>query len=297
MRPATFPAVIKRRSLILAAAATAVGGRRVVAAEPRRVISIGGSITETVYALGCADRLVAVDATSLHPAAARRLPNVGYMRTLSAEPILALAPDLVLADGDAGPDAVLAQLRDAGIAVESIVKATTVAEVPAKIRQVAAALSVPAAGEALVEAVGPPALRIAAAAAALPDKPRVLFLLSIGQGAPMAAGIGTAAAGIIAAAGGVNAIDGYQGYKPVSPEAAVAAAADVILVTDRTAELLGGTEAILQRAEVMPTPAGRARRLVVMDALLLLGFGPRIAEAVATLARALHPSAALPRNG
>lgn len=297
MRPAPGSLRTGRRSLLLAAAVAAVIRPGAAAAGPQRIVAIGGSITETVYALGQGGRLVAVDATSLYPAEARRLPNVGYMRTLSAEPILALAPDLVLADGDAGPEAVLAQLRDAGVTVVSIAKATTVAEVPAKIRQVAAALSVPAHGEALSEAVGPPALRIAAATAALPAKPRVLFLLSIGQGAPMAAGSGTAAAGIIAAAGGINAVDGYQGYKPVSPEAAVAAAPDVVLVTDRTAELLGGAEAILGRAEVLPTPAGRAHRLVVMDALLLLGFGPRVAEAVETLARALHPSAALPGRG
>ena len=240
---------------------------------------------------------MAVDATSLFPPQATRLPNVGYMRTLSAEPILALAPDLVLADGDAGPPAALAQLRDAGVPVIGVAKAMTVGEVPDKIRQVAAALGADGAGEALAESVGPAALRIAAAAGALPDKPRVLFLLSVGQGAPLAAGSHTAAAGIIAAAGGLNAVDGFQGYKPVSPEAAVAAAPDVILVTARTAELLGGADAILGRPDILPTPAGRNRRLVVMDALLLLGFGPRIAEAVDTLARALHPHAALPGRG
>lgn len=290
------PHRIDRRRLFLLAAACTVAGHA-EAAEPRRIVSIGGAVTETVYALGLDDRLIAVDATSLYPAAARRLPNVGYMRTLSAEPILALAPDLVLADGDAGPDTALAQLRDAGVAVVTVAKATAVADVPSRIRRIAAALAVPAAGEALAEAVGPPALRIAAAAAALPDKPRVLFLLSIGQGAPLAAGTGTAAAGIIAAAGGVNAIDLYPGYKPVSPEAAVAAAPDVILVTERTADLLGGAAAVLGRAEIAPTPAGRARRIVVMDAMLLLGFGPRVAEAVETLARALHPAAALPGRG
>lgn len=290
----SFLTLDRRRAALLAAATCLVGLPGAASAGPRRVVSIGGSITETVFALGLGERLVAVDSTSLYPAAATRLPDIGYMRNLSAEPILALAPEMVLADGDAGPDAVLDQIRAAGVPVVVVAQPTAVDQVPDKIRRVAAALGVPAAGEALAEEVGPAAGRIAAAANELAERPRVLLLLSIGQGAPLAAGAGTAAAGIIAAAGGLNAIDGYHGYKPVSPESAVAAAPDVVLVTTRSAELLGGAEAILARPDIRPTPAGRNQRLVVMDALLLLGFGPRVAEAVTQLARALHPSADLP---
>jgi len=285
---------LARILFLLATAALAFVGPSPASAEPMRVVSLGSSITETVFALGLGDRLVAVDSTSQYPAEARNLPNVGYMRALSAEPILALAPDLILADADAGPAPVLAQIREAGVPIAVVEKATAVDQVPDKIRQVAATLGAAGTGEALADTLAPTVTRLAAAARALPDKPRVLFLLGIGHGAPLAAGTGTAAAGIIAAAGGINAIDGYVGYKPVSPEAAVAAAPDVVLVTTRTADLLGGTEKILARPDVRPTPAGRAGRLVVMDALLLLGFGPRVDTAVATLAHALHPAADLP---
>ncbi|GHD57862.1 hypothetical protein GCM10017083_39860 [Thalassobaculum fulvum] len=284
----------RRCLLLLAAAASALVRPSPATAEPKRVVALGGSITETVFALGLGDRLVAVDSTSLYPAEAQNLPNVGYMRALSAEPILALAPDLIMADADAGPAPVLEQVRSAGVPIAVVDKATAVEQVPDKIRQVAATLGVPGAGEALADTLAPSVARLTAAAQALPDKPRVLFLLSIGRGAPLAAGTGTAAAGIIAAAGGIYAIDGYAGYKPISPEAAVAAAPDVVLVTTRTADLLGGPEAILARPDVRPTPAGRDRRLVVMDALLLLGFGPRVGSAVASLAHALHPATDLP---
>jgi len=287
----------RRRLALSVAAALALSPATALRAEPKRIVSIGGSITETVYALGFGDRLVAVDATSLYPEAATALPNIGYMRTLSAEPILALGPDLILADGDAGPAEVLEQIRGTGVPIVIIAKATAAAEVPNKIRAVARALEANGAGEALAESVGPSTAAISAAANAQPAKPRVLFLLSIGQGAPLAAGRDTAAAGIIAAAGGINAVDGYDGYKPVSPEATVVAAPDVILVTSRTVELMGGVDAILSLPDIRPTPAGVNRRLVVMDALLLLGFGPRIAEAIGELARALHPDADLPARG
>lgn len=263
-------------------------------AEPARILSIGGSITETIYLLGEQDRLVAVDTTSLHPPAARALPNVGYMRTLSAEPILALAPDLVLADADAGPEAVIDQLRQAGIALLQVPKAVDIDGVAAKIRKVASALGRADDGAALAERIHADAGRISQLARGQDHKPRVLFMLSIGRGAPLASGHGTAAAGMIEAAGGVNAIDAYEGYKPLSPEAAVIADPDIVLVTDRTLTLLGGQAAILDRPEIAPTRAGRDRRLVTVDGLLVMGFGPRIAEALSTLTAAFHPGLPLP---
>jgi iron complex transport system substrate-binding protein len=124
----------------------------------------------------------------------------------------------------------------------------------------------------------------------------VLFLLSIGDGAPLAAGLGTSAAGIIALAGGENAIDGFEGYKPLTPEAAATAAPDVLLVTTRTLEALGGPQAVLARPEIAATKAGRDGRLVALDGLLLLGFGPRTPEAIRALASALHPGLVLPQG-
>ena len=78
------------------------------------IISIGGDVTEIVYALGAGARVVAVDITSRHPKEARDLPQVGYMRQLSAEPILSLWPALILAIADSGPPQVLDQLQSAG---------------------------------------------------------------------------------------------------------------------------------------------------------------------------------------
>ena len=124
--------------------------------------------------------------------------------------------------------------------------------------------------------------------------PSVLFLLSIGRGAPLAAGRETSAASIIELAGGRNAIDAFEGYKPLSPEAMVGAEPDFLLVTDRTLDLLGGEQELLSRPEIAATPAGREARLITMNGLLLLGFGPRTPEAIRSLAAGLHPELSLP---
>lgn len=269
-------------------------GKPIAIDSSARVVSIGGSITEIVYALGAQDRLVAVDSTSRHPAAASVLPNVGYMRQLSAEPILALSPTLVLAEADAGPPAALDQLREAGVAVLTVVDRHSPAGIYGKIHAVAAALDLRPSGIALVNDVRTRFAAVREAVAEAQVAPKVLFLLSVGNGgAPLAAGRDTSAAAIIAMAGGVNAIDGYAGYKPMTPEATVAAEPDVILLTSRSLKLLGGEDKLWALPALSATPAGASRRVIAMDGLLLLGFGPRTAEAVRRLARALHPDLAL----
>lgn len=294
-------AVAAAAALLLAVGAAVAGtlidasGREVTVEASRRLVAVGGSVTEIVYALGLGDRLLAVDSTSLYPPAATELPSVGYMRQLSAEPILALAPEVVVAIEDSGPAAALNQIRDAGVPVVVIPDDPSPQGVLAKIDMIAAALGVEAEGRALHDKVAGDLAAVGGAFGEVVERPRVLFLLTISQGrSAVAAGRKTSAEGIIALAGGVNAIDGFKSYKPLSPEAAVAAAPEVLLVTQRSLDLLGGKEALLATPEIALTPAGRAGRVVVMDGLLLLGFGPRTAEAVAELGRQLHPQVMLP---
>jgi len=268
-------------------------GPEAAVAEDGRLISVGGSVTEIVYALGEEDRLIAVDSTSTYPPEAHELPNVGYLRTLSAEPILALEPSLVLAEPDAGPQTAIEQIRDAGVPVKLVSDDPTPDGVIEKITLVAAALNVSRKGEGLAARIEGEFDDLRRYLADVADGPRVLFLLSIGNGAPLAAGRETSADGIIALAGGRNAVTGYSGYKPLTPEAAVELAPDAILIDSRSLEALGGEDALLARPELAATPAGRAGRVIAMDGMFLLGFGPRTAGAARQLAAALHPDLTL----
>ena len=271
-------------------------GADIARSETPRVVSVGGAVTEIVYALGLSDRIVAVDSTSLFPEEAKQKPNVGYMRRLAPEPILALEPTLLLAVEDAGPSSVFDQIREAGVPVALVPDEPSPAGVLDKIARVASVLGAAEKGKALASQLKAELASLAAVVAGIPQRPRVLFLLSIGRGAPLAAGRDTAAAAIVALAGGVNAVDAYDGYKPLSPEAAVAAAPDVLLVTARSLRLLGGRDGVLGIPEIALTPAGQEGRVIALDGLLLLGFGPRTGEAVRLLARALHPGAVLPER-
>lgn len=259
-----------------------------------RLVSAGGSLTEIVYALGGESALVGVDSTSVHPPEATELPDIGYVRALPAEGVLSLSPTLVLAEDDAGPAAAMEQIRLTGTPLVVVPDDHSIAGVAAKITQVADLLGCSAAGADLADDVRDQAAALARDLEGIAERPSVLFLLSIGQGAPLGGGAGTSADAIIALAGGSNALSAITDYKPISAEAAIAAEPDVILMTASSVEAMGGREAVLALPQVALTRAGAEGRLVAMDGLLLLGFGPRTPQAARALAEALHGAALQP---
>ncbi|WP_404819095.1 heme/hemin ABC transporter substrate-binding protein [Xinfangfangia pollutisoli] len=272
--------------LCLAGAATAAF------ADGDRVVSLGGSVTEIAVALGAEGRLVARDTTSNFPASVEALPDVGYIRALSPEGVLALDPDLILAEGDAGPPEAVEVLKSAGIPFHLVPEATTPEGLVDKIHAVAQVLGLGPQGKALADQVAAGLAEARAKAAALPetDRKRVLFVLSLQGGRILAGGEGTEAEGIITLAGGVNAGTGFQGYKQMTDEAVIAAAPDVILMMDREGDLAIADADLFGHPAIAQTPAGAAQRVVRMDGMLMLGFGPRTPQAAATLYDAFYPA-------
>lgn len=291
MRPSL---VIGRRSAVLALATAAAWPARAQQKTPR-IVSVGSSLTEIFYALGAESLLAGVDSTSLYPSQARSLPQVGYMRALSAEGVLALKPTLIMATTAAGPAAVLDQLRSTGIEVIVLPDHYDYDSVIKKIETVGKVTGKTAEAQALIDRGVADMKALKEKLATATGKPRVLFLLSMSGGAPQAAGRDTAADGIIRLAGGVNAIDGYAGYRPLTPEAVIASRADFVLLPRQSVEALGGVQAVLDQPAINRTPAGRDGKVLQFDALLLLGFGPRTPQAATELAAALHPELARPK--
>lgn len=253
-----------------------------------RVVSLNGSLTEIVYALGLQDRLVGVDTTSLYPAEATKLASVGYQRALNAEGIVSLQPSLLLSTNHAGPAAALEQVESLGVERLLISDEYSLDGVLQKIHAVAGALGAEEAGRELAERVSTESL---AAQAGIPENssPRTLFFLGTGNGSPSVAGGATAADAIIKLAGGQNPFDdNYTSYKPVNAESLLLAAPEVILVSRRAFDAAGGVTGILELPGVADTPAGKARRIYGVDTLLMLGFGPRLPLAIEALVAQIH---------
>jgi iron complex transport system substrate-binding protein len=264
-----------------------------IAATPApRVVALGGDVTEIIYALGQESRLACDDQTSLYPVAATRLPQVGYLRALSAEGVLSCRPDLIIASEDAGPAAAMVQLGSSGVPIVHVSNAHSPDAVPAKIAAVAQALGADARGQALEIQYRAALAAARKRIAAFQDHPRALFLMAQGPGGAMAAGRDTAADAMLTLAGARNVAGASTGYKPLTPESALTLEPDVIVIADHAVQLLGGLSALAARPEIALTPAGQAGRIVSMDALLLLGFGPRTPQALSELAAALHGESA-----
>jgi len=262
---------------------------RPAAAAPERLVSAGGVVTEILDALGVEDRIVGVDTTSLHPPQALEdHPDVGYVRSLSAEGVLSLGPDRVIAVDATGPPDALALIRQAGVPVEIVGEEPSEAGVLDRIRAIGALVGEEARAEAVAREVAAGFADLAAARDRIDAPVRVLFVLSLQNGRALVGGAGTSADAIIRLAGGVNAAAVIEGYKPVTDEAIIAAALDVVLSISRGDHALSAEDVFSLPAFAL-TPATDDERLVSMDGLALLGFGPRTPTTAHELMRALYP--------
>lgn len=261
----------------------------VALADPaQRVVSLGGSVTEIAVALGAQARLIGRDTTSTHPGSIAALPDVGYIRALSAEGVLGLGPDLIISETGAGPAEAVAALRAAGVPFALMPGEASPQGVLDKITAVAAALDLPGPGAALRAQVKAGLEAAAARAAGITDRKSVLFVLALQGGRVMAGGAGTSAEGIITLAGATNAASGFKGWKQITDEAVIAAAPDVILMMDRDGDLAVTDKDVLKHPALAQTPAAQAGRILRMDGMLVLGFGPRTPRAADALHNAIY---------
>ena len=270
-------------------------GEEVTVDDASRIVPANGDIAEVVFALGLGDSVVATDVSATYPPEADALPEIGYQRTLLAEQVLGLDPSVVVANPDAGPPEVLDQLRTAGVPVVVLDYPHDLDGPAAKIRLVAAALGVPARGEELARSVTA-AIDAASASAeslvsAAGDRPRAVFLYLRGSNVQQVGGRGSGVDALLAAAGAVDVgVElGVDEFQPLTDEALIEAAPEVLVVTTSGLESVGGVDGLVELPAVAGTPAGRDRRVVAVDDQLLLGLGPRTGEALEQLVAELHP--------
>lgn len=276
----------------VAAAQTTVtdaDGQPFIVRDTSRVITLGGPVTEIVYALGAGGKVIAADTSSSYPAAVTTLPKIGYQRALTAEGIISLKPTLVIATTEAGPPTTLAQLRAAGVNVLILAVEYTPQGTKAKISTIARVFGKEARAAELNATIDRDLAKAGLLAARFKSRPKVMFIYARGAQSAQIGGSDTAADAMIRLAGGVNPVGSVQGYKPLTAEAAVAAAPDVVLMLSGGLESVGGKEGLLKLPGIGQTPAAKNGRVVALDDLYLLGFGPRLGRAVQDLTLQLHP--------
>lgn len=274
-----------RRTLLLAP--TLLFAPRIHAAPSRRIVSIGGAVTEILYRLGYDTEIVGVDSTSQYPAEALKTKaNIGYVRSLGAEGVLSLSPSLVLASEGAGPPDALRLIEQAGVPIVRVPDEPSPAGIVKRVEVVAQAVGAAERGAVLIREIERGLAELAEARAKVDRPTRALFVLSLQNGRPLVGGSGTTADAMLSLAGATNVAASLTGWKPLSDEGLISAAPDAIVMMERGPD--GGAPDPFASPAFAATPAAAQRRLVVMDGVYLLGFGPRTPQAARDLMAALH---------
>ena len=245
----------------------------------KRIVSLSGTLTEILYALNAETELVAVDVTSTFPAATEKLTNLGHIRAISAENIIASKPTHVLAFDDEMNPALKSQLEKAKIEVILFKRDYTVNSSKKVIEDVAKWLGKEDAAEKLTKQIDADI----ASLKKLKKAPRVLFVYARGTGTLMVAGDNTQMAEMIRLAGGKNATGGFEDFKPLTAEAVITANPDVILMFDSGKASLSSEGGVLAVPGVKSTNAGKNQAIIAMDGEYLSGFGPRVGKALVEL--------------
>lgn len=251
----------------------------VSAQAKERIISIGGDVTEIIYALGAQDELVGRDTTSNQPVAVSNVKDIGYMRQLNTEGILSLKPTMVITSDLAQPSAVLEQIKKVGIPVIYVSGKHSLQAIPQKIETVAKALHREKESKPLQENIEKTITSLSSKQ--LPIK--VIYIMAHSGVNNLVAGKDTAADAAIHDAGLQNGMGNTLHYQPMSQEGIIAAAPDVIMTDSDAIKTIGGSDKLWKLPGVAMTPAGKNHNLIIVDQMALLGFGIRTPEAIKAL--------------
>ena len=246
------------------------------ALDASRITVAGGSITEIIYALEQDEKLVAVDITSNFPKQASELPSIGYVRALSAEGVLSLSPSLILGENDMGPAAVMEQLSRVGIDIKIIPEENTADGIIDKVSCVANILDMSDYDKNLVlNDLRNEVSDLNSIVKSNRSPKKVMFILGMESGSPTVGGKGTSADGFIKMTGGINVMNSFEGWKPVSTESIIEASPDFIIISNRGLSSFKTVEKLGQHPTLIFTPASKRNNIIALDGMAMLGFGPR----------------------
>ncbi len=256
-------------------------------ADSAKIVSINGTVSEILVDLGFENNIVGVDVATTYPASLQEKPKVGHSRQVSAEGVLALAPDVIMATTkDVNPE-LAAQLRNAGVKLFLFDHEYSPEGTKVLIRSIADSLGRKAKGDSILNLLDVDLAKANAVVKSEP-KPKVLFIYARGTGTMMVAGQDTQVEKMIVLAGGENAVSDFTDFKPLTAEALVAANPDVILLFDSGLSSLGGANGLLEVQGIEQTNAGKNKKIVEMDGQFLTGFSQRLGKAVLELTEKIH---------
>jgi len=262
-----------------------LGRDMAVPVNPSRVVALAPNITEIVYALGQAHRLVGATTYSDYPQAAAALPKVGSYVHLDLERVVALNPDLCLAIKDGNPISAVSRLESFNIPVYAV-DPRNIKSVMDTIFRIGNLLQADNQAELLVSNMRSRIRAVVERVAQTDHKPKVFF--QIGVAPIVSVGTNTFIHELIEMAGAQNLAAGKVVYPRFSMEQVLGMLPDVIIVTSMA------REAAFERIrkdwyQWQDLPAVQHERVFVQDSNLFDRPSPRLVDALEILARLVHP--------
>lgn len=257
----------------------------VIAYDLSRIVTLGGPVTEIVYAFGLGGNVVATDQSSVWPAEVHQKPRLGYFRQASAEGILSQNPTVIISLDGLGPDAVVEQIRATGVPIVVVPEVYTIEVAESRVELLGRELGRADSARAILARMRNEIARADSQKSA--ERPRALFIYARGAGLVNVSGTGTSADEVMRLAGAENAFSDVEDYQALTAEAVADASPDVIIIPERGLESIGGVEGLMRQPGIAQTPAGQQGNIITVDDALLLGLGPRVGQGVAELAEKL----------
>lgn len=259
--------------------------------EPKdqvKIITAGGTITEIVHALGFGEDIIATDITSTYPREMQELPSIGYRNQIKAEGILALGPDLVLAeDGYMSVD-VVQQLEAAGLQILFFEKPKDINGTYRIVSEIAGFLEVLHKGDSINASIKEDIIALGNYLEHHSTKPSMAFVMARGQEMLFLAGEDTFAESLFNMAGINHLGKGFKDFIPLTPEIMVSMNPDFLLFFDSGLLSIGEMDGIKNISGITHTTAFRQQQIIALDGQYLSGFGPRVGKAAMELAKAVR---------
>ncbi|MCA4805084.1 ABC transporter substrate-binding protein [Myroides odoratimimus] len=244
-----------------------------------RIISLNGAITETLVALGEKENIIAVDVTSTYPEDIKTTAqDLGHTSKISIESIMALKPTIIYATEKDLNDDFKSQLEKTKIRLEVIKQEFSLEGTKTLIKTVAQSLN-KVNYQPLLDKIDQDLQDLPS----FENKPKVLFIYARGAATLLVAGDKTPVNNIVGLAGGQNAVTEFEDFKPLTPESLLNSNPDYILMFTTGLQSMGGVDGVLKIDGINKTNAGKNKKVIAMDGLLLSGFGPRVGQAAKEL--------------
>ncbi|MEZ5024136.1 MAG: ABC transporter substrate-binding protein [Chitinophagales bacterium] len=211
-----------------------------------------------------------------------------HISNVSLEALLSFDPDYIVANNDPAGTGLFQQLKNTSLKLELYEAPTSVDDTKSIINLIGETFDKKSEATALINQLDADINELNDFLQGKAEQPKVLFLYARGSDMLMVGGKDTPADHMIKLAGGTNAANDFNNFKPLSPEAAIEANPDVILVFDSGLRSLNGPEGVLSLPGIAETNAAKNKKVVAMEGHYLLGFGPRVGKAALELAKAIR---------